>query len=183
LDAPVFDDDTKGVGVDYNGASCEVGTTIKKGTGGSQDSTNGDSVRIKSKLSLGCPIRGREKAATTTTTTNDASKGTATDKDTDTQAPGPALGSTPKSNSIKKEATAPPAASEAQMPASSPSNSNTKVLLGVLIPVGFIALVAAFLFDQKNGGTCFGSIQNPNPPKPIPVNYGETEQSLQNSEY
>jgi len=164
---PMFDDDTKGFGTDYNGASCQVGTTanvVKPGTSGSQDSKGGDSVRLKSKVSLGCPIRGREPTTSNPSKGTNKKKSTATDGESESES-APTLGKVPAS---------------VRDPSDSNTNTSSRkvaILLGVLIPVGFLGLAAAFLFDQKNGGTWFGAFQTP--PTPFPVTYGDTEKSLQ----
>jgi len=66
------------------------------------------------------------------------------------------------------------------------TSNKTKVLLGVLLPLGFLTLAAAaaFAYDQKNGGTCFGSCTNGASRQESelsttkPVGYKNTEEAL-----
>jgi len=86
-------------------------------------------------------------------------------------------------------ATAAGAASTAAGGSSSDTAQKTKILLGVLIPAGFLALFAILAFDISRGGTCFGAFtvkkpsENAKPSEPStealkPVGHAATEEAL-----
>jgi hypothetical protein len=60
-------------------------------------------------------------------------------------------------------------------------SENTKILLGVLLPLWFCFVGFLFWWDQKKGGTCFGffpSSPQPAPYESSPVAFGDTETRL-----
>jgi len=62
-----------------------------------------------------------------------------------------------------------------------PSNSNADILIGVLVPLGFVILLAVLIYDQTHGATCFGAYTQPTPEQPgelPPVSSKDTEYQL-----
>lgn len=121
-----------------------------------QSTTGSDSVLMKSKKHLGCPL----KPPVPCKSDSDCESGNCVAKACAAARPTKA----PTSNPTTSPSPTPP-------PTLPPKkkDSNTEIYIAVFVTIGWLVLIGMYCYDQSHGANCFGFCPQPQPPAPYPA--------------